>query len=207
MEELKNRIKEVFKNYCKDYKCLLHDFRPWAEEHSIHETNQVSNFISTYRKKRKKSIACLEFSIPYNNAEGVKKRDSVDGLIVDADTIIFIEAKRFSRGKKIRDLEEDLKRIKVLAEDEVCRKKIKDRLPKKYAAYNCFCLLLADFWADHNSGIQCKYKEKNNLNWDAIWGGYNATLSDSGYSSDKNINIKVHENYYLAYALFELTDF
>lgn len=205
--ELKNCINDVFKDYCEDYKCLLHDFRPWAEEHSIHETNQVSNFISTYRKKRKKSIACLEFSIPYNNAEGVKKRDSVDGLIVDADTIIFIEAKRFSRGKKIRDLEEDLKRIKVLAEDEVCRKKIKDRLPKKYAAYNCFCLLLADFWADHNSGIQCKYKEKNNLNWDAIWGGYNATLSDSGYSSDKNINIKVHENYYLAYALFELTDF
>ena len=205
--ELKNCINEVFKDYCEDYKCLLYDFRPWAEEHSIHETNQVSNFISTYRKKREKSIACLEFSIPYNNAEGVKKRDSVDGLIVDADTIIFIEAKRFSRGKKIRDLEEDLKRIKVLAEDEVCRKKIKDRLPKKDAAYNCFCLLLADFWADHNSGIPCKYKEKNNLNWDAIWGGYNATLSGSGYSSDKNINIKVHENYYLAYALFKLKDF
>ena len=204
--ELKNCINDVFKDYCEDYKCLLHDFRPWAEEHSIHETNQVSNFISTYRKKRKKSIACLEFSIPYNNVEGVKKRDSVDGLIVDADTIIFIEAKRFSRGKKIRDLEEDLKRIKVLAEDEVCRKKIKDRLPKKDAPYNCFCLLLADFWADHNSGIQCKYKEKNNLNWDAIWGDYNATLSGSGYSSDKNINIKVHENYYLAYALFKLTD-
>ena len=158
--ELKNCINDVFKDYCEEYKCLLHDFRPWAEEHSIHETNQVSNFISTYRKKREKSIACIEFSIPYNNAEGVRKRDSVDGLIVDADTIIFIEAKRFSRGKKIRDLEEDLKRIKVLAEDEVCRKKIKDRLPKKYAAYNCFCLLLADFWADHNSGIQCKYKEK-----------------------------------------------
>lgn len=121
--ELKNCINDVFKDYCEDYKCLLYDFRPWAEEHSIHETNQVSNFISTYRKKREKSIACLEFSIPYNNAEGVKKRDSVDGLIVDADTIIFIEAKRFSRGKKIRDLEEDLKRIKVLAEDEVCRKK------------------------------------------------------------------------------------
>ena len=49
-------------------------------------------------------------------------------------------------------------------------------------------------------------KEKNNLNWDAIWGGYNATLSGSGYSSDNNINIKIHENYYLAYALFKLTD-
>ena len=209
MEQLVNYVKTAFKSCCKDYEDMLQDFEPWAEQHCIHETNQVANFISSYKNERPESIACLEFSIPYIDEANTKKTDRIDGLIIDEDKVIFIEAKRFSRGTKITDLQKDLETIdKIISVDNESRKKLKERLPDKYKTYKCCCLLLADFWNDHKHGIPKMYMEETNLKWEDIWKMYEGNLSVSHCSNDSDINTDIYEGkYYLAYALFELEEF
>ena len=204
MEQLVNYVKTAFENCCEDYKEMLRDFEPWADQHCIHETNQVANFISSYKKERPESIACLEFSIPYIDEANTKKTDRIDGLIIDEDKVIFIEAKRFSRGTKITDLQKDLKTIdKIISVDNESRKKLNERLPDKYETYTCCCLLLADFWKDHHSGIKQEYLSASDLKWETIWKTYKAELPKSHYG---NYNI-IKKEYSIAYALFKLKDF
>ncbi|MBE6232328.1 MAG: hypothetical protein E7117_08190 [Bacteroidales bacterium] len=117
MEELKNRIKEVFENYCAEYRRIFERksrFKPWANEkgYSIHEANQVANFLSFYRHHTKVSKDCvtwMEFAIPYKKGES-SRTNHVDGLILDGNKVVFIEAKRFSRvDDKKTELKDDLK--------------------------------------------------------------------------------------------------
>ena len=117
--------------------------------------------------------------------------------------MIFIEAKRFSRGTKITDLQKDLDTIsKIISTNNESRKKLSERLPKKYNTYTHYCLLLADFWRDHHSGIKQEYLSESDLKWDTIWKTYKAELPEPHYSND---NI-IEEEYSIAYALFELKD-
>lgn len=228
MEELENRIKEVFENYCEVYSGILKSgFKPWAndDEHSIHETNQVANFILMYKNKRESSIASIEFTIPYyDKISKSYKIDRVDGLIVDNDIVIFIEAKRFSRGTKINGLKRDLESInEIISTDNDWRRKLKERLPEKDKTYKCYCLLLADFWKDHNTGIQQKYMNGDSLMWNEIWLDYQAeivkTVSEvamvdksylvsDGSSNDSKIQKNIYnDKYSIAFALFKLHDF
>lgn len=103
-----DKVQSAFKTTCDEYgRIFKTGFEPWAndERYSIHETNQVMNFMKSY-----KSIAddgCItwaELSVPYvtidNNGVEHKKTNHLDGFIIDGYNVFFIEAKRFSRKNK-----------------------------------------------------------------------------------------------------------
>ena len=94
---------------------------------------------------------------------------------------------------------------------------------QKEKTYKCYCLLLADFWKDHNTGIQQKYMNGDSLMWNEIWLDYQAeivkTVSEvamvdksylvsDGSSNDSKIQKNIYnDKYSIAFALFKLNDF
>ena len=211
-----DKVQSAFDTTCDEYgRIFKTGFEPWAndERYSIHETNQVMNFMKSY-----KSIAddgCItwaELSIPYvtidNNGVEHKKTNHLDGLIIDGYNVFFIEAKRFSRkNKKIDELGSDLSAIIDFGKNKIAIEQFMNRLPDKANKqnYNFYCILLADVWNYRN-------KRKNetkrvDIDWKKIVKDY--TNNNSGNITDLNCNIKevYDSNYNLAYALFNLNCF
>lgn len=211
-----DKVQSAFDTTCDEYgRIFKTGFEPWAndERYSIHETNQVMNFMKSY-----KSIAddgCItwaELSIPYvtidNNGVEHKKTNHLDGLIIDGYNVFFIEAKRFSRkNKKIDELGNDLSAIIDFGKNKIAIEQFMNRLPDKANKqnYNFYCILLADVWNYRN-------KRKNetkrvDIDWKKIVKDY--TNNNSGNITDLNCNIKevYDSNYNLAYALFNLNCF
>ena len=210
-----DKVQSAFDTTCDEYgRIFKTGFEPWAndERYSIHETNQVMNFMKSY-----KSIAddgCItwaELSIPYvtidNNGVEHKKTNHLDGLIIDGYNVFFIEAKRFSRkNKKIDELGNDLSAIIDFGKNKIAIEQFMNRLPDKANKqnYNFYCILLADVWNYRN-------KRKNetkrvDIDWKKIVKDY---TNNSGNITDLNCNIKevYDSNYNLAYALFNLNCF
>ena len=210
-----DKVQSAFDTTCDEYgRIFKTGFEPWAndERYSIHETNQVMNFMKSY-----KSIAddgCItwaELSIPYvtidNNGVEHKKTNHLDGLIIDGYNVFFIEAKRFSRkNKKIDELGNDLSAIIDFGKNKIAIEQFMNRLPDKAnkQKYNFYCILLADVWNYRN-------KRKNeakriDIDWKKIVKDY---TNNSGNITDLNCNIKevYDSNYNLAYALFNLNCF
>lgn len=211
-----DKVQSAFDTTCDEYgRIFKTGFEPWANDdrYSIHETNQVMNFMKSY-----KSIAddgCItwaELSIPYvtidNNGVEHKKTNHLDGLIIDGYNVFFIEAKRFSRkNKKIDELGSDLSAIIDFGKNKIAIEQFMNRLPDKANKqnYNFYCILLADVWNYRN-------KRKNetkrvDIDWKKIVKDY--TNNNSGNITDLNCNIKevYDSNYNLAYALFNLNCF
>lgn len=211
-----DKVQSAFKTTCDEYgRIFKTGFEPWAndERYSIHETNQVMNFMKSY-----KSIAddgCItwaELSVPYvtidNNGVEHKKTNHLDGFIIDGYNVFFIEAKRFSRkNKKIDELGDDLSAIIDFGKDRAAKEQFMNRLPDKAKKqnYNFYCILLADVWNYRN-------KRKNetkriDIDWKKIVKDY--TNNNSGNITDLKRDIKevYDSNYNLAYALFYLDCF
>lgn len=211
-----DKVQSAFDTTCDEYgRIFKTGFEPWAndERYSIHETNQVMNFMKSY-----KSIAddgCItwaELSVPYvtidNNGVEHKKTNHLDGFIIDGYNVFFIEAKRFSRkNKKIDELGNDLSAIIDFGKNKIAIEQFMNRLPDKANKqnYNFYCILLADVWNYRN-------KRKNetkrvDIDWKKIVKDY--TNNNSGNITDLNCNIKevYDSNYNLAYALFNLNCF
>ena len=206
--EFLEKISGAFDASCREYKRILDaKFKPWSNEErlSIHETNQVANFLFAYKELNKDCITWHELSIPYMK-DDKNKTNHVDGFIIDGNNVIFIEAKRFSRvNTKKEELCKDLKNIVELSDTE--RKKFKMRLPDGLSnEYKFYCLLLADFWANRN--MNADDSSDVSINWGDIV---------SKYKNDDEIKLKLHEEekksehvwgkYNLCYALFELNNF
>ena len=210
-----DKVQSAFDTTCDEYgRIFKTGFEPWAndERYSIHETNQVMNFMKSY-----KSIAddgCItwaELSVPYvtidNNGVEHKKTNHLDGFIIDGYNVFFIEAKRFSRkNKKIDELGNDLSAIIDFGKNKIAIEQFMNRLPDKANKqnYNFYCILLADVWNYRN-------KRKNetkrvDIDWKKIVKDY---TNNSGNITDLNCNIKevYDSNYNLAYALFNLNCF
>ena len=208
-----DKVKSAFNTTCDEYgRIFKTGFEPWAndERYSIHETNQVMNFMKSY-----KSIAddgCItwaELSVPYvtidNNGVEHKKTNHLDGFIIDGYNVFFIEAKRFSRkNKKIDELGDDLSAIIDFYKDRAAKEQFMNRLPDKAnkQKYNFYCILLADVWNYRN-------KRKNeakriDIDWKQIVGDYGNKNSDNITYLNCDIKEVYDSNYNLAYALFNL---
>ena len=208
-----DKVQSAFKTTCDEYgRIFKTGFEPWAndERYSIHETNQVMNFMKSY-----KSIAddgCItwaELSVPYvtidNNGVEHKKTNHLDGFIIDGYNVFFIEAKRFSRkNKKIDELGDDLSAIIDFCKDRAAKEQFMNRLPDKAnkQKYNFYCILLADVWNYRN-------KRKNeakriDIDWKQIVGDYGNKNSDNITYLNCDIKEVYDSNYNLAYALFNL---
>ena len=223
MEELENRIKEVFENYCAEYRRIFERksrFKPWANEkgYSIHEANQVANFLSFYRHHTKVSEDCvtwMEFAIPYKKGES-SRTNHVDGLILDGNKVVFIEAKRFSRvDDKKTELKDDLKSLCELTSDEGCINKLKDRVSLGCGEF--YCLLLVDYWVHRRSSTWKRERDEIEIatlkeKWKIVVNEYKDELSVLHKDldvSDEDFDVQMiwDGNYHLAYALFKLKDF
>ena len=208
-----DKVQSAFKTTCDEYgRIFKTGFEPWAndERYSIHETNQVMNFMKSY-----KSIAddgCItwaELSVPYvtidNNGVEHKKTNHLDGFIIDGYNVFFIEAKRFSRkNKKIDELGNDLSAIIDFGKNKIAIEQFMNRLPDKAnkQKYNFYCILLADVWNYRN-------KRKNeakriDIDWKQIVGDYGNKNSDNITYLNCDIKEVYDSNYNLAYALFNL---
>ena len=208
-----DKVQSAFETTCDEYDRIFNTgFEPWANDdrYSIHETNQVMNFMKSY-----KSIAddgCItwaELSVPYvtidNNGVEHKKTNHLDGFIIDGYNVFFIEAKRFSRkNKKIDELGDDLSAIIDFCKDRAAKEQFMNRLPDKAnkQKYNFYCILLADVWNYRN-------KRKNeakriDIDWKQIVDDYGN--KNSGNITYLNCDIKevYDSNYNLAYAIFNL---
>ena len=211
-----DKVQSAFETTCLKYGTILKTgFEPWANDdrYSIHETNQVMNFMKSY-----KSIAddgCItwaELSVPYvtidNNGVEHKKTNHLDGFIIDGYNVFFIEAKRFSRkNKKIDELGDDLSAIIDFYKDRAAKEQFMNRLPDKAnkQKYNFYCILLADVWNYRN-------KRKNeakriDIDWKKIAYDYGNKNSDNITYLNCDIKEVYDSNYNLAYALFNLNCF
>ena len=219
MESIKEKVKHAFESSYEEYKLIVNDpegegFKPWSNEErlSIHETNQVANFLFAYKQRNKElnkdCITWHELSIPYMK-DGKNKTNHVDGFIIDGDNVIFIEAKRFSRvNARQEELYQDLKNIVELSDIE--RKKFKMRLPNGLSnKYNFYCLLLADYWIYRN--LKTKTLLPESIDWKTIVSGYEERdeVKKKTNLLDFNCTDQLGSDkiYHLAYALFELNNF
>ena len=208
-----DKVQSAFDTTCDEYgRIFKTGFEPWANDdrYSIHETNQVMNFMKSY-----KSIAddgCItwaELSVPYvtidNNGVEHKMTNHLDGFIIDGYNVFFIEAKRFSRkNKKIDELGDDLSAIIDFCKDRAAKEQFMNRLPDKAnkQKYNFYCILLADVWNYRN-------KRKNeakriDIDWKKIVDDYGNKNSDNITRLNRDIKEVYDSNYNLAYALFNL---
>lgn len=140
-------ISEVFKDYCKAYTHILTSFQPClGTRQSINEANQVHQFLDAYKKKYPDAITWMELPIKDVREDGSFYTARIDGIIVVQKPahIIFIEAKRFSREKKVDSLREDVKRMKrILEQNYSGDRKIKNL---NLDDYDVTALFLADVW-------------------------------------------------------------
>lgn len=234
MSEVKEFISTVFDVYCREYENVFRVFEPWAKyenvpesksgyefRFSIHECNQVVKFQSVYKGASDGVLTWVEFPIRYN--EDKNKQDDtihVDGIIVDRNrkAIYFIEAKRLTKKQGFDSVVNDIERITRHGN----KHDMKRRLKAEYefdGNYTFYCLILADFWQEYNTiGKTYKEKEEANakLNWAGkvlpyIMGKVAKELEKETRSQPEligeNIRDVKDDNYHLAYALFELTDF
>ena len=232
-EEVKKFISTVFCNYCEEYKNVFSVFEPWAKykhvpksksgdefRFSIHECNQVVKFQSVYKGRSDGVLTWIEFPIRYK--EDKNKQDGtihVDGIIVDRnrEAIYFIEAKRLTKKQGFDYVANDIKRIMQHGKKD----DLKDRLKAgyKFDGYTFYCLILADFWREHNT-IGKAYKTDKKSDGVIDWEG--EVLSYIRDKVAKNPEVKTRSqleliaqsivdikdnDYHLAYALFELPDF
>lgn len=215
--ELKDCIKTAFNACCYEYDRIFKSgFAPWAndERYSIHETNQVSKFMSSYKGIKQDCLTWMELSIPYTIMDEKNvchdKTNHIDGFIIDDNKVIFIEAKRFSRlNKKITELKNDLLAVRNLFENKECMDNFRSRLPSTSDKYEFYCLLLADYWKFRNRKNVGKSDKEIPFNWDNVvleWKieeEQKLDKVDVGYSNKALYD----DNYHLAYALFKLKDF
>ena len=143
--DMKVLIKKVFEAYCEAYKKALneHHFEPWNEpRHTIHESNQVRTFMEAYKSRVDDVITWMELPISYNGGTA-----HIDGFIADFKnkSIIFIEAKRFSRESQIDSLKKDVKRIYELNGEIYGKERFKGL---KISNYDAYTLFLADIWEE-----------------------------------------------------------
>ena len=232
-EEVKKFISTVFSNYCEEYKNVFSVFEPWAKykhvpksksgdefRFSIHECNQVVKFQSVYKGRSDGVLTWIEFPIRYK--EDKNKQDGtihVDGIIVDRnrEAIYFIEAKRLTKKQGFDYVANDIKRIMQHGK----KHDLKHRLKAGYEfdGYTFYCLILADFWREHNT-IGKAYKTDKKSDGVIDWEG--EVLSYIRDKVAKNPEVKTRSqleliaqsivdikdnDYHLAYTLFELPDF
>ena len=190
-DDMEKLIKQVFKVYCGAYKKVLnkHHFEPWNEpRHTIHESNQVRTFMEAYKSKVDDVITWMELPISYNGGTA-----HIDGFIADFKnkSIIFIEAKRFSRETQIDSLKKDVKRIYELNGEIYGKERFKGLMLSEFEAYTLF---LADIWeerGDWAKDMALDWKEKDYLDCipgkaldkdiEAIFPGYHLTYTLASY--------------------------
>lgn len=227
-EEVKKIISTVFDGYCEEYKNVFRVFEPWAKykhvpksksgdefRFSIHECNQVVKFQSVYKGVSDGVLTWVEFPIRYNG--DMSKQDDtihVDGIIVDRNrkAIYFIEAKRLTKKQGFDYVANDIKRIMQHGKNH----DLKSRLKAEYEFDGSFyCLILADFWREHNTIGKAHKKSDGMIDWKEnvlyIMGEVAKNPEMETRSQPKLIDQSIvdikDKDYHLAYALFELPDF
>lgn len=233
MSEVKEFISTVFDVYCREYENVFRVFEPWAKyEHvpesksgdefrfSIHECNQVVKFQSVYKGVSDGVLTWVEFPIRYNG--DMSKQDDtihVDGIIVDRNrkAIYFIEAKRLTKKQGFDSVVNDIERITRHGDKHDLKRRLKAEY--EFDGYTFYCLILADFWREHNTiGKAYKTDKKSDgvIDWEKkvlpyIMGEVAKNPEMETRSQPKLIDqsiVDIKDNdYHLAYALFELTDF
>lgn len=210
------KVKSAFEATCAEYDRIFRSgFEPWAndERYSIHETNQVMNFIESYKSDAGKGcVTWAELSVPYQTVDDNKiehkRTNHLDGFIIDGYNVFFIEAKRFSRkNKKIDELGNDLSAIVDLGKDSAAKEQFMNRLPDKANKqnYNFYCILLADFWSFRNK--RQNEAKRIDIDWKEVVENYGKSNSDNVVCISADSNVVYGNNYHLAYALFELNSF
>lgn len=228
MSEVKEFISTVFDVYCGEYENVFRVFEPWAKyEHvpesksrdefrfSIHECNQVVKFQSVYKGVSDGVLTWVEFPIRYNEDKNMQDDTiHVDGIIVDRNRkeIYFIEAKRLTKKQGFDYVANDIERIMRHGK----KHDLKRRLKAEYEIngdYKFYCLILADFWQEHNT-IGKSYKKPDGvIDWEYKALPYimeevvKKLAKETGSQLElisKNIGDVKGYNYYLAYALFKL---
>ena len=233
-EKVEKFISTVFCNYCEEYKNVFSVFEPWAKykhvpksksgdefRFSIHECNQVVKFQSVYKGGSDGVLTWVEFPIRYN--EDKNKQDDtihVDGIIVDRNRkeIYFIEAKRLTKKQGFDYVANDIKRMMRHGKNHDL--KLRPKAEYEFDGnYTFYCLILADFWREHNTiGKTYKTDKKSDgvIDWKEkvlpyIMGKVAKNPEKETRSQlkliDKNIVDIKDNDYHLAYALFELPDF
>ena len=235
MSEVKEFISNVFDVYCREYENVFRVFEPWAKyEHvpesksgdefrfSIHECNQVVKFQSVYKGGSDGVLTWVEFPIRYNGDMG-KQDDTihVDGIIVDRNRkeIYFIEAKRLTKKQGFDYVANDIERIMRHGKNHDLKRRLKAE--HEFNGYTFYCLILADFWREHNT-VGKTYKEElkgdAKLNWaDKVLPYIQNKVNEktSGMTQPELVRQDIQHidmgdkalNYHLAYALFKLKDF
>ena len=207
-EKVKSRIADVFDTYLNEYGTLLKKFEPCPSKdkgdirYSLHEVNQVVNFLSAYRTKHNNSITWLEFPIRYKDGDK-EQIIHIDGLIVDHDNrnVFFIEAKRLSKLQALKNLQADLN-------DKVQRRWTDHKLNGYFNndvelnKYGYYCILLADF-RKNTSLIKANTFGSSHLNDDGTLKWKEKMDKCLLKPIEEAIDLKsVKGDYYLAYALF-----
>ena len=207
-EKVKSPIEDVFYTYLNEYGTLLEKFEPCPIKdnedirYSLHEVNQVVNFLSAYRTKHNNSITWLEFPIRYKDGDK-EQIIHIDGLIVDHDNrnVFFIEAKRLSKLQALKNLQADLDdKVKCRWKDHNLKYYFNDVELNKYGYY---CILLADF-RKNTSLIKANTFGSSHLNDDGTlkWKEKMDECSLKPIEEAIDPIKSVKGNYYLAYALF-----
>ncbi len=213
---IKYKIKTAFENAKADYIKVFQKFYPAHESNGFTERNQTFFFTHNYLTNNKDAICWQE--VPFH------EKQHVDTVIIDDNSIIYIESKRIKSRNKIGSIDNPIKGsiandISRLL-DNSNRKKILNGLKGGKSGYKEYILFLVDVWAEgdfKNSTINnwqngflneaLKINEQNLCikNVDNQLFKFGAFTN----SNDKAINTFVHEainNYSIAYSLFEITN-
>ena len=219
----------MFDGYCEEYKNVFRVFEPWVKyEHvpesksgdefrfSIHECNQVVKFQSVYKGVSDGVLTWVEFPIRYNG--DMSKQDDtihVDGIIVDRNrkAIYFIEAKRLTKKQGFDYVANDIKRIMQHGKNHDLKRRLKAEY--EFDGYTFYCLILANFWREHNTIGKTYKKSDGVIDWekvvlyimDKVAKNLGKETRSQPKLIDKNIVDIKDNDYHLAYALFELPDF
>ncbi|MDD2797750.1 MAG: hypothetical protein PHV20_04075 [Bacteroidales bacterium] len=99
------KVEEAFKGKRIDYERVFQNIYPAHGRNGFTERNQTFFFTHNYLKLRPEAICWQE--VPFG------KKEHIDTLIIDGNSVIYIEAKRISGNPKEKEIADDLGRLLI----------------------------------------------------------------------------------------------
>ncbi len=159
-------VEKTFDEYCGEFSKILGEepkngcfaFKPWLNawkdenRRSIHEANQVSKFMETYKRIAPNPSTVLTWmELPiFDNCK--LKTHRIDGFIVDNERkiLFFLEAKRLSRKSNYESLNDDIRHLYDFGNKE-SKKLYNSFKGLNLLEYKAYAICLVDIWKDKSA--------------------------------------------------------
>jgi len=148
-------IDKILQQYKKNYSRIFEGIYPSKGSTGFTERNLSVNFAKAYEQLYPQAFTWYEFQFGQNN------NLHYDAIMINPEDreIVVIESKRFSNPfKKVREVGEDIKRIRAFSTDYFGE--FVDRIPN-LKDYTVIGVILADVWAKGKNKIAIRESFKN----------------------------------------------